>query len=353
MWPAFWGKQEGKEIHPILPSDVREAAGDILMVEEIAVEVLKAISLYGEVEGVPVMVLAGRVYEPNVDGLLDVSPYPGGEIAAEIFWAVKTDEGILPLIPEFDPETEEPDIDAETRIQNVLIALDTLENAPGDPAVIYKKTIYRLPEGYLDFGEWAGEPADEAELVWLQGEAHLPVVSDFQARSIVATVGSEKTLTEEQVGAILQSLSRKHSEEFYYVYVSGGKVFRLDGEANLIDIQHPAAEPVVWPLGHRVRPAQQSLGINGCTDCHSESSAFLFGKIGGNGPLKTDKTETRSAHSFMDLDLPYQKLFGLSFRVRPLLKIVLFVAAVIIGGMLFILLMVNLGRYTGLLEKRR
>jgi hypothetical protein len=102
-----------------------------------------------------------------------------------------------------------------------------------------------------------------------------------------------------------------------------------------------------------VRPAQQSLGINGCKDCHSESSAFFFGTIKGAGPLKTDIFDNRSAHSFMNLDKPYQKLFGLSFRVRPLLKVVLFVAAIIVGSMLLFMLMVILGRYTGLFEKRR
>jgi hypothetical protein len=130
-------------------------------------------------------------------------------------------------------------------------------------------------------------------------------------------------------------------------------LFRLDGEKKLVQERSPLAEPVVWPLGHRVRPAQQSLGINGCTDCHSESSAFLFAKIEGSGPLRQDKPEIRSSHSFMKLDKPYQKLFGLSFRVRPLLKGVLFGAAIIVGAMLFIMLMVNLGRYTGLFEKRR
>ena len=152
---------------------------------------------------------------------------------------------------------------------------------------------------------------------------------------------------------VLQSLSQKNTEDSSFVYVSGGKVFRLDEKGKLTDSQHPAAEPVVWPLGHRVRPAQQSLGTNGCKDCHLESSAFFFGKIEGTGPLKTDKVENRSAHSFMNLDKPYQKLFGLSFRVRPLLKVVLFVVAVIVGSMLLIMLMVILGRHTGLIEKRR
>ncbi|UCE41142.1 MAG: hypothetical protein JSV17_17190 [Candidatus Aminicenantes bacterium] len=353
MWPAFWGKQEGENIKPLRPSDVQKVAGEILMVQENIVEVLKAISLYGEIEGVPVLVLSGSVYEPNVDGLLDVSPYSGEEVNAEISWAIKTDGGILPLIPEFDPDAEEPDVDAETRIQNVLIALSTMEKIPGQPGIIYKRALYHLPEGYLEKEEGSEEGLATAKIVWLKDDESTPVVSDFQVRSVVATVGSEQTLTEEQVALVLQSFAQNDTGEFSYVYVSGGKVFELDEEGELTNSKHPAAEPVVWPLGHRVRPAQQSLGINGCMDCHSENSAFFFGKITGSGPLKTDGFDERSAFSLMNLDKPYQKLFGLSFRVRPLLKGVLFVAAAFVGSVLFIMLMVILGRHTGLFEKRR
>jgi hypothetical protein len=205
----------------------------------------------------------------------------------------------------------------------------------------------------LEKKEGPDEEATTAKLVWLEDDKSTSVVSGFQVRSIVATVGYEQTLTEEQVALVLQSLSQNDAEESSYVYVSGGKVFMLDGEGGLTRSEHPAAEPVVWPLGHRVRPAQQSMGINGCTDCHSESSGFFFSKIKGSGPLKTDTFDIRSAHSFMNLDKPYQKLFGLSFRVRPLLKVVLFMVAVIVGSMLLIMLVVILGRYTGLIEKRR
>jgi hypothetical protein len=352
MWPAYWGKWEGEKIIPIQPAKVEESAGQILRVEEAVVEVLKVIALYGEIEGIPVLVLSGNVYEPNVDGLLDVSEYSGEDVDAEIFWANKTNGRISPLFPEFDPDAEEPDVDAETRIQNVLMALAALENTPGQPALIYKKAMYHMPEGYLEKKDIPEEIAPTAKLVWLVDEKSVPVVSDFQMRSIVSTVGYEQTLTEEQVALVLQVLSQNNPEDSY-VYVSGGRIFQLDSESRLSSGKHHAADPVVWPLGHRVRPAQQSLGINGCTDCHSESSAFFFGTIKGSGPLKTEKFDNRSAHSFMNLDKPYQKLFGLSFRVRPLLKVVLFIAAVIVGSMLLIVLMVILGRYSGLLEKGR
>jgi hypothetical protein len=353
IWPSYWAQSEGENLRPLHPDDVAKTAGRILTVEEDASEVLKALALYGEIQGVPVLVLGGKVYRPNVDGLLDVAAYPWEEMAPEFLWGVQTREGILPLIPEFDPDAEAPDIDAETRIQNVLMALATIDKAPAKPAVVYKKALYHMPEGYLEKSPWTGESAPNAALVWWDGEKSEPMVSGFQVRSITASVGSEQTLTEEQVVLVLQALSHNDAEDSFYFYVCGGRVFELDETGNLTDSRHPAAEPVVWPLGHRVRPAQQSLGINGCMDCHSESSDFFFGIIRGNGPLKTDKYESRSAHSFMNLDKPYQKLFGFSFRVRPLLKVLLFVVAVIVGSMLLILMMVILGRYTGLIEKRR
>lgn len=353
IWPSFWGKMEGEIITPLRPSDVTETAGQTLMVEEDVVEVLKAVTLYGEIEGIPVIVLSGNVYQPNVDGLLDVSPYTGEDAGAEIYWAVRTEEGIVPLIPEFDPDAEEPDVDAENRIQNVLMALATIENAPGKPAVIYKKALYHLPEGYLEKTAWTAESIPAAELVWLGTDKNIPVVSGFQVRSVVATVGFEHTLTEEQICLVLRALAEEYPGDFSFVYVSGGRVFGIDEQGELTNSGHPAAEPVAWPLGHSVRPAQQSLGINGCKDCHSESSAFFFGKVKGSGPLRTAENESRSVHSFMGLDKPYQKLFGLSFRVRSLLKAVLFAAAVIVGSILLIFLMVVLGRYTGLIEKGR
>ncbi len=130
-------------------------------------------------------------------------------------------------------------------------------------------------------------------------------------------------------------------------------MFLLDTDGELTTQNHKSADPVTWPIGHRVRPAQQSLGINGCRDCHRANSPFLFGKVKGIGPLITKRVKVRSQGSFMDLTLPYQRLFGLSFSVRPLLKIVLFVSALICGSVLLIFLLLLMGRISGLVEKRR
>ena len=368
IWPAFWARLEGERITPLGPPDVEEAAGSLLTAEQDIGEVLKNLALYADIQGIPVLVLSGKVYEPNVDGLLDLTFYSGVLPDFEVFWAIKENGKITSLIPDFDPDAQDPDVDAEIRIQNILIALARLDDAPGKPVLFYKKAMYQLTEGYLEKLESPQEAVDTAELVWFKDEERVPVVSDFQIQTIRETVGFEQTLTEDQVKLILEILSGKGEskdnqkvlsdpkealEKETYAYLSGGKLFHLDGDGSLLAESHPAAEPVVWPLGHQVRSAQQSLGVNGCTDCHSEGSPFFFGKIIGTGPLKTEHVEKRSAHMFMDLDKPYQRLFGLSFRVRPLFKVILIVVLVIVGSVLLLMFLVILGRYSGLLEKRR
>jgi len=61
---------------------------------------------------------------------------------------------------------------------------------------------------------------------------------------------------------------------------------------------------------------------------------------------------TISANAFMRLDRPYQKLFGLSFVVRPLLKWVLFLSILVVGSIVVLVVLLALGRLSRLLEKR-
>jgi hypothetical protein len=55
----------------------------------------------------------------------------------------------------------------------------------------------------------------------------------------------------------------------------------------------------------------------------------------------------------MGLGKPYHVFFGLSFAVRPLFKVVLLAASIVIGALLLIAVLLALGRVTGLMEKRR
>jgi hypothetical protein len=348
VWPSFWGRREGENILPLAPSLVADAAADVLNVAEDLASLLIGISVHPEIKGIPVIVVSGKAYSPNIDGKLDCVPFivPGSQ--AEFFWALRQEEGITPLIPDFDPAAEEPDMDAEIRVQSLLESLWELEERPGEPVLFYKGKIFHLVEGYMEIGDSPEKAGDTPELLWENEGEFLPLITEFQIRTMVETVGVESTLTEEQVAVVLRRLNAQEGD---FVYVASGKVFALDVSGSLTTEDHAAAAPASWPLGHQVRPAQQALGQTGCTQCHSESSAVFFTRIPGTGPLKTERRARPVMTAFMGLDQPYQRLFGLSFRIRPFFKVILAVCVGIVSLVLLLVLLSALGRITGLNEK--
>ena len=298
------------------------------------------------------MLISGNfVFAPNVDGGIDAAERPGAKADTAPFWGIRKGGDVLPLVPDFDPAAADKDPAVETRIQEFLQALGTIVGTPGPPVIVVRKTLYRIVDGYLDISEAPAELAEVSGTGWLTEGKFLPLASDFDLRTVTAKAGTEQTLTEEQVALVLGALS-KTSEETDFVYVSGGRMFRLTAGGKLDSGKHAAAEPVTWPLAHDVRPAQQSLGWNGCTDCHSVGSDFFFTKLKGAGPLLTDKVEKRSASSFMGLGGLFQRFFGLSFIVRPVFKVVLGVCAVVVASLVFLAGLLFLGRLAGFLEKR-
>lgn len=358
VWPSFWGQHVDGEVNPIGFNEILAQAGPVFASEENVAQVLLALYREPDLGGIPVLLTEGKIFTLNVDGGLDVAVEPENSVLKGVMWAVKTEEAILPLIHEFDPDAEILDYDAETRVQIVLEALSTNLSAPGQPALLINETMYSLQEGYLQKEINPGEIRPIPWLCWLVENKPEPLVSEFDLRTVRATVGEEQTLTEEQVKLVLEILNRTKStgeseRDTFYVYISGGMLFLVDQDGELATKHHKAADPVTWPIGHRVRPAQQSLGINGCKDCHRANSPFFFGKVKGLGPLITDRVRVGSQGGFMDLTLPYQRLFGLSFTVRPLFKVVLFVAALALVSILLIVVFLALGRFSGLVEKRR
>jgi hypothetical protein len=358
MWPAFWAERKDKTVLPLKPERVLDAAGDILSPEKGVVNILRALSLELEGDQTAVLVLRGRVYDVNVDAGLNASPYSREAPAQEPLWAIKQNDKIVPLIPKFDPASEEIDPDAAAQIQKILGALAGSEGAQGKPVLLYKEALYQVVESYLEKSKNPDETAAVPRLAWLVGEKVQPLVSEFQLRTIAQITGLEQTLTEEQVEIVLKALVEadkkpESGKTADFVYISGGKMFQLGKDGKLEAKDHEAAKPVAWPMAHEVRPTRQSLGINGCSDCHKVRSAFLFRKAEGTGPLQTTQVKVLSANSFMRLDKSYQMLFGLSFAVRPLFKWVLFVTIIVIGSIVLLVFMLGLGRLSGLIEKRK
>ncbi|MBN1939337.1 MAG: hypothetical protein JW843_07115 [Candidatus Aminicenantes bacterium] len=351
MWPAYWGALEGEAVKPLHPETILAAAGEILVPERTVIRVLIALRGISDVPGEPVLVIDGASYEQNLDGGLTAHPAAGESIPAGWFFAAVKDGRIVPFWPDFDPADAETAAEPEGAVQRVLEALAAMEGAAGTPSLAYKNTMYALVEGSLVKSEMTDRAAGDPDWFWIKDGTRLPLIPDEDRDAIASLTGTEYRLTEGQVASVLEALAGSGTND--PVYISGGKLFRLDGKGVLEAVEHQAAEPVAWPMAHQVRPARQSLGWNGCTDCHSATSDFFFTRVEGRGPLRTASTSSAAGVSHMGLSNPYHRLFGLSYLGRPYFKIVLGIAAFLIGAVLLAALVQAVGRLSGLAEKRK
>jgi len=76
-----------------------------------------------------------------------------------------------------------------------------------------------------------------------------------------------------EIVTILQELGRKVEHP---VYLDGGLLYELDDNGQLTTSPNPLAAPIDRPMAHNVRPAHQSLGADGCMDCHRSDSPFFM-----------------------------------------------------------------------------
>ena len=154
--------------------------------------------------------------------------------------------------------------------------------------------------------------------------------------------------TKAKIIAALKALAAKKDPNSQVVYVGGGKLWKLEG-AELTGTDDEAAQPYAWPIGHDVRPATQSLGADGhCTDCHSQSSAFLFGKVTAVTPAALGEPVEIQMTQLEGENATYHKLFAMTFMFRPYLKIFGFIVS---GIVILILLAFGLPGLAGKLRK--
>lgn len=133
-----------------------------------------------------------------------------------------------------------------------------------------------------------------------------------------------RPLTEEQIRDVLQALKQDDSEP---VYIAGGKLYQLDSEDKIVSNEHGDADPYAWPIAHDVRPAEQSLGVRLCKDCHTTDSPFFFGQVQVDTPIKTEAgIEFVEMIKLQGVDRLYMWMFNASFVFRPMLKIVAFIS---------------------------
>ncbi|MFC1561549.1 hypothetical protein ACFL4Q_00965 [candidate division KSB1 bacterium] len=142
--------------------------------------------------------------------------------------------------------------------------------------------------------------------------------------------GNWPRFSEKQVVQILDSLNSVNTTGDIPVFISGGKLFSSDGSAGITARDHPAAQPYAWAFAHDVRPAEQSLGIKDCGDCHSVDAAFSFGKVTAPVPFGFSEGRTLSMTSFQDVGALYPRLFALAFLFKPLVKYLIIASTLVI-----------------------
>jgi hypothetical protein len=148
--------------------------------------------------------------------------------------------------------------------------------------------------------------------------------------------GDWPSLSTERIAEDLVFASNSGAIEGQAVYISGGRLYRLDGAGQLVTQDHPAAEPYLWPIAHDVRPAAKSLGSNRCEDCHATDSAFFFADVEIDSPVAAEQGSTKKMVEFQGLDPAYTRAFAFSFVFRPWLKVAALGSCAILAAVLLL-----------------
>jgi hypothetical protein len=108
-----------------------------------------------------------------------------------------------------------------------------------------------------------------------------------QAKVDAAQAAAGREQFSEKVHAALQAIETELGVETA-VYVSAGLVYgrgEQESELRQLDMEAPDATSMIrWPLAHNVRPAGWSLGVGGCTDCHSDEGKIFTSTVAATGP---------------------------------------------------------------------
>jgi hypothetical protein len=190
----------------------------------------------------------------------------------------------------------------------------------------------------------------------LDGETVTPlspdVVYNAAKDEFEKKVAGAKGVTAEQVAAALAVLGRDQAAKGEPIYVAGGKLYKRAADGKLEASDHPAAASVSWPIAHDVRPKSRSLGSGGCTDCHASEAPMAFGKVTAESPVDLGPPTVLAMYEFQGRNPDELRAWALSYKFRPMFKVVGFVTAGVIGGVLLLYLLLGLATLTRWAAKR-
>ncbi len=188
------------------------------------------------------------------------------------------------------------------------------------------------------------------EVVPILPERVRPMLTDFYVSDTLKQIGGWATLTDSAMIAMLDTLASMDSTASAAVYIGGGKLYRLDKNKKLVHEEHKAAQAYSWPIAHDVRPAQQSLGVRGCNDCHATDAPFYFGKVEAASAVSRSNM---SMNAFQNTAAIFPWSFSMSFLFRPWLKAIIIVASVVLTATLLLYGLQGLLRVTKVLSEEK
>lgn len=216
------------------------------------------------------------------------------------YWGLKTSDGIVPINPEQAYDIVRRPLGVRRQfaeeMAEVKISLSTRKELLGDDRARVKPEEWTVDEQKIM--EEAEASEREIQINERMAEALAKIEEDF----------SDQTA----------------------VYISGGKGFLRDGDDKIqllaADEIGDAAKPYAWPMAHNVRPARQSLGIDGCVQCHSESAKFFATQLTPIGALPGQEVDTMPVLELQGLDADRMAQWNGLFQGRSVFKILGIVA---------------------------
>ncbi len=335
-WPAYWAiRSEDGKISPIKPDLVTELCSAELGVRSQIGAILETLATNPNIPGIPALAIDGVCFTANAD-FVAVPTEQDDSLKGTVFAYLIDGTNNAGAVPDYDPAAKTDalsDLEYETHLangdkfNNLMQTLGASPLAEGryGAVVVNGKIYYRGGVDDAVISTNAPDGIATLSIGYFLDNHFEPLLSDYLVSNVKELGDSECTLTEGIVAAVLKKLTAAgHSGA---VYIAHGKVWEVGADDALAGKEHDVAAPVSWALGHDVRPARLARGAKPikCADCHTVGSDFFFADVTSTGPMLTAGKMVQKQIEFMKLSGSYNKVFGLTFTVRPVLKIFLWI----------------------------
>jgi len=200
------------------------------------------------------------------------------------------------------------------------LGLAARDRSPDQPPEILGPIFARQPDGKIA-PQRAVWPA-----FWgvLDAKGVRPILPD-RVRELVgdllpAALPPDQPLTPATIAQALQRLTGHPTLGGEPLYVRDGRMYRQTASGNITESVHPVAAAYRWSIAHDVRPASQSLGAGGCTDCHADHAPIYFGRAGGSRSGTGPTGRESCMHELRNENPVLIQAWALAFRLRPAFK---------------------------------